>query len=57
PVLKPPPPFFIFAGFSDGKNFTVRPPFQVPFLAKASSLPPLSSPPIFSDQKPSKRRW
>ncbi|BBH01211.1 Malectin/receptor-like protein kinase family protein [Prunus dulcis] len=42
---------------TDGKNFTVRPPFQVSFLAKASSLPPLPSPPLFSDRKPSKRRW
>ncbi|KAI5332531.1 hypothetical protein L3X38_022660 [Prunus dulcis] len=42
---------------SDGENFTVRPPFEAPFLAKASSLPPLPSPPLFTDRKPAKRRW
>ncbi|KAI5326266.1 hypothetical protein L3X38_035340 [Prunus dulcis] len=41
----------------DGENSAVRPPFQAPFLAKASSLPPLPSPPLFSDRKPGKRRW
>ncbi|BBH09151.1 hypothetical protein Prudu_021573, partial [Prunus dulcis] len=53
----PPPRHIFFAGISDGKNFTVRPPFQVPFLAKASSLPPLPSPPLISDRKPGKRQW
>ncbi|BBH02493.1 hypothetical protein Prudu_013073 [Prunus dulcis] len=42
---------------TDGENFAVRPPFEAPFLAKASSLPPLPSPPLFSDRKPGKRRW
>ncbi|KAI5345181.1 hypothetical protein L3X38_013058 [Prunus dulcis] len=42
---------------SDGENFAVRPPFEAPFLAKASSLPPLPSPPLFSNRKPGKRRW
>ncbi|KAI5348244.1 hypothetical protein L3X38_001131 [Prunus dulcis] len=42
---------------ADGENFAVRPPFQVPFLEKASSLPPLPSPPLFSDRKPNKRQW
>ncbi|KAI5354526.1 hypothetical protein L3X38_007421 [Prunus dulcis] len=42
---------------SDGENFAVRPPFEAPFLAKALSLPPLPSPPLFSDRKPGKRRW
>ncbi|KAI5354522.1 hypothetical protein L3X38_007417 [Prunus dulcis] len=41
----------------DGENFAVRPPFEAPFLAKALSLPPLPSPPLFSDRKPGKRRW
>ncbi|BBG95470.1 hypothetical protein Prudu_004026, partial [Prunus dulcis] len=49
---EPPSPFQIFAGTSDGENFAVRPPFEVPSLAKASSLPPLPSPPLFSDRKP-----
>ncbi|BBG97017.1 hypothetical protein Prudu_006006, partial [Prunus dulcis] len=54
---EPPSPFQFFAGTSDGENFAVRPPFEAPFLAKASSLPPLPSPPLFSDRKPGKRRW
>ncbi|KAI5354520.1 hypothetical protein L3X38_007415 [Prunus dulcis] len=41
----------------NGENFAVRPPFEAPFLAKALSLPPLPSPPLFSDRKPGKRRW
>ncbi|BBH01187.1 cold shock domain protein 1 [Prunus dulcis] len=55
--MNPPPRFEFFAGISDGENFAVRPPFEVPFLAKVSSLPPLPSPPLFSDRKPAKRRW
>ncbi|XP_034197196.1 uncharacterized protein LOC117612626 [Prunus dulcis] len=55
--LKPPLPVLIFRQISDGENFAVRPPFEAPFLAKASSLPPLPSPPLFSDRKPGKRRW
>ncbi|BBN70437.1 hypothetical protein Prudu_1474S001800, partial [Prunus dulcis] len=54
---EPPSPFQFFAGTSDGENFAVRPPFEAPFLAKASSLPPLPSPPLFSDRKPGKRWW
>ncbi|KAI5314493.1 hypothetical protein L3X38_043669 [Prunus dulcis] len=48
---------YSLAKISDGENFAVRPPFEAPFLAKASSLPPLPSPPLFSDRKPAKRRW
>ncbi|BBH05545.1 hypothetical protein Prudu_016962, partial [Prunus dulcis] len=47
-----PSPTHFLVGISDGKNFVVRPPFQVTFLAKASPLPPLPSPPLFSDRKP-----
>ncbi|BBN68257.1 hypothetical protein Prudu_351S000800, partial [Prunus dulcis] len=50
-------PVLIFGQISDGENFAVRPPFEVPFLAKASLFLLYPAHPGKTAAKPGKRRW